>query len=79
MPKKLTFEQSMTQLEEIVRQLEQGEAALDDSLKLFEQGAKLVSALHGQLDAAQQKVEQMMMGADGEIQKVPFISEEDSI
>lgn len=78
MPKKLTFEQSMTQLEEIVRQLEQGEAALDDSLKLFEQGAKLVSALHGQLDAAQQKVEQMMMGADGEIQKAPFAVEEDS-
>lgn len=78
MPKKLTFEQSMMQLEDIVRQLEQGEAALDDSLKLFEQGAKLVSALHGQLDAAQQKVEQMMMGADGEIQKAPFVVEEDS-
>lgn len=77
MPKKLTFEQSMTQLEEIVRQLEQGEATLDDSLKLFEQGAKLVSALHGELDAAQQKVEQMMISADGTVQKIPFISEED--
>lgn len=78
MPKKLTFEQSMTQLEEIVRQMEQGEAALDDSLKLFEQGAKLVSMLHGQLDEAQQKVEQMLMGADGTIQQVPFTSEEES-
>ncbi len=78
MPKKLTFEQSMTQLEEIVRQLEQGEAALDDSLKLFEQGAKLVSALHGQLDEAQQKVEQMIMGTDGTVQQVPFTGEEDS-
>lgn len=77
MPKKSTFEQSMTQLEEIVRQLEQGEATLDDSLKLFEQGAKLVSALHGELDAAQQKVEQMMISADGTVQKIPFISEED--
>lgn len=78
MPKKLTFEQSMTQLEEIVRQLEQGEAALDDSLKLFEQGAKLVSMLHGQLDEAQQKVDQMMMGTDGTVQQIPFTGEEDS-
>ncbi|MBS5145209.1 MAG: exodeoxyribonuclease VII small subunit [Butyricicoccus pullicaecorum] len=78
MPKKLTFEQSMVQLEDIVRQLEQGEATLEDSLKLFEQGTKLVSSLHGQLDAAQQKVEQMMVGTDGGIQEVPFVVEEDS-
>lgn len=78
MPKKLTFEQSMTQLEELVRQLEQGEATLDESLKLFEQGAKLVSTLHGQLDDAQQKVEQMIMGTAGTIQQVPFTSEEES-
>lgn len=79
MPKKLTFEQSMIQLEEIVRQLEKGEASLEDSLKLFEQGAKLVTVLNGQLDAAQQKVEQMMMGADGSVQQVPFqIGEENA-
>lgn len=77
MPKKLTFEQSMMQLEDIVRQLEQGEASLEDSLKLFEQGTTLVSSLHGQLDAAQQKVEQMMLGADGDVQEVPFAVEEE--
>lgn len=72
MLRKLTFEQSMIQLEEIVRQLEKGEASLEDSLKLFEQGAKLVTVLNGQLDAAQQKVEQMMLGADGSVQAMPF-------
>ena len=77
MPKKLTFEQSMMQLEDIVRQMEQGEASLEDSLKLFEQGTTLVSSLHGQLDAAQQKVEQMMLGTDGDVQEVPFAVEEE--
>lgn len=72
MPRKVTFEQSMVQLEDIVRQLEKGEASLEDSLKLFEQGAKLAAMLNGQLDEAQQKVEQMMLGADGSVQAVPF-------
>ncbi len=78
MPQKITFEQSMGRLEEIVRQLEKGEASLEDSLKLFEQGAKLVTALNGQLDAAQQKVEQMMQGTDGSVQAVPFETGEET-
>lgn len=78
MPRKVTFEQSMVQLEDIVRQLEKGEASLEDSLKLFEQGAKLAAMLNGQLDEAQQKVEQMMLGADGSVQAVPFETGEET-
>ena len=36
--KKVTFEQAMARLEEIVKQLEQGDAPLEDALALFEEG-----------------------------------------
>ena len=54
--KKLTFEQGMERLEEIVAQLESGEAPLDKSLKLFEEGAKLMGQCTAMLDKAEQKV-----------------------
>ena len=54
--KKLTFEHGMDRLEEIVSKLERGEAALDESLKLFEEGAKLVTQCSAMLDKAEQKV-----------------------
>ena len=54
--KKLTFEHGMERLEEIVSKLERGEAALDESLKLIEEGAKLVAQCTAMLDKAEQKV-----------------------
>lgn len=54
--KKLTFERGMERLEEIVSKLEHGEATLDESLKLFEEGAKLVTQCTAMLDKAEQKV-----------------------
>ena len=54
--KKLTFEHGMERLEEIVSRLERGEAALDESLKLFEEGTKLVAQCTAMLDKAEQKV-----------------------
>ena len=54
--KKLTFEQAMARLEQVVSQLESGETALDESLKLFEEGAKLMSQCTAMLDKAEQKV-----------------------
>ena len=54
--KKLTFEKALARLEEIVAQLETGDAPLDESLKLFEEGAKLTAQCSGMLDKAEQKV-----------------------
>ena len=45
-----------TLLEEIVSKLERGEATLDESLKLFEEGSKLVAQCSSMLDKAEQKV-----------------------
>ena len=40
--KKVSFEQAMDRLEEIVRQLEQGDAPLEEALSLFEEGTRLI-------------------------------------
>lgn len=70
--KKMSFEQAMTRLEEIVNALEQGDALLEQSLALFEEGSKLLRQCTGMLDKAEQKV--MKLTASGE---VPFEAAED--
>lgn len=60
-----SFEQSLRRLEEIVRQLEQGNVPLEQSLKLFEEGTALAAACSGQLDEAELKVVRLMKGSDG--------------
>ena len=54
--KKVTFEQGLERLEEIVSKLERGEVTLDESLKLFDEGSKLVAQCSTMLDKAEQKV-----------------------
>ena len=66
-----TFEQQLTRLGEIVRQLERGDAALADSLKLFEEGAALVAACTRELDEAEQRIVKLRAGADGEPAEEP--------
>jgi exodeoxyribonuclease VII small subunit len=64
--KKPSFETSMARIEEIVKTLEKGTAPLDESLALFEEGAKLIRACGALLDAAEQRVTRLSKGADGE-------------
>ncbi len=71
--KKQTFEQAMGRLEEIVSKLEQGDCDLDQSLKLFEEGAKLAAQCEKQLDEAEQKVSLLLENGD----EVPFAAGED--
>ena len=56
MAKTMTFEESMTRLEEIVSLLGRGDAPLNQALSLFEEGAKLTKECTAQLDKAEQKV-----------------------
>ena len=51
------FERSLSELENIVEQLEQGDLSLDDSLKQFERGVQLTRVCQGALKQAEQKVE----------------------
>ena len=74
--KKKSFEESLARLGEVVRTLERGDAPLADSLKLFEEGTKLVTSCGKMLDEAEQKVVRLTKGADGAPVESPFISEE---
>ena len=56
MDKKLTYEQAMDKLQAIVERLETGEDSLEDSIKLFEEGAKLSAFCYDKLNKAEQKV-----------------------
>ncbi len=70
--KNLTFEQALKRLEEIVRALEKGDAPLADSLKLYEEGTRLIQQCSQQLDEAEQKVRQLRKGPDGEPEELTF-------
>lgn len=63
--KKLSFEQSLGRIDEIVRHLENGDMPLADSLKLFEEAAGLISNCEKLLDEAEQTVVKLKRGADG--------------
>lgn len=54
--KKISFEQSMGRLEEIVTLLERGDRSLEEALSLFEEGTKLMKQCSNLLDKAEQKV-----------------------
>ena len=69
---KLTFEQAMGRLEEIVKRLELGDAPLEESLSLFEEGTRLLGGCSAQLDSAEQKVRKLLAGPDGQPAEEPF-------
>ena len=70
--KKLNFEQSIGRRQEIVTALERGDAPLADSLKLFEEGTKLVSSCSAMLDQAEQRVVKLVKSADGSPKEETF-------
>ena len=74
--KKLSFEEQISRLEEIVAALEKGDAQLSDSLALFEEGTKLAASCGAMLDEAEQKVTLLTAGEEGQPQETPFAQKE---
>ncbi|HTV65783.1 MAG TPA: exodeoxyribonuclease VII small subunit [Bryocella sp.] len=67
-----SFEESLTKLEEIVAQLERGDLALEESIRLFEEGTRLAAACRKQLEDAEGKVELLVKQRDGAMKREPF-------
>ena len=61
----LSFEDALKRLEEIVRTLERGEAPLDQSIELYQEGDRLKRHCEARLKAAQARIEQIAFGSDG--------------
>ena len=75
-PEQLSFEKGLDKLEGVVKQLEDGEITLEQSLKLFEEGVQLSQGLRKQLDDAESKVE-ILMKKGGDYMPKPFSLDED--
>ena len=74
--KKLTFEQSMSRLEEIVDLLEKGDAPLEQAMALFEEGARLLRECTATLDQAEQKVTLLTADQNGQAAETEFREED---
>jgi exodeoxyribonuclease VII small subunit len=74
---KLTFEAGMERLEQIVKELEEGDLPLERSLELFEEGMKLSEACRQQLEEAENKVELLVKKSDGKVVAEPFPTSEE--
>lgn len=73
--KKLSFEESVARLDEIVKHLESGDMPLSESLSMFEEGTKLISSCTKLLDEAEQTVVKLKKGADRQPVELPFEEE----
>jgi exodeoxyribonuclease VII small subunit len=60
-----TFEQSLDELEKIVKQLEDGDLPLEKSLELFEAGVKLSRECRERLTSAERRIEMLMKDSNG--------------
>ena len=72
MPAEMKFESALEKLEEIVDQLESGDIGLDDSLKLYEEGTKLLKFCTAKLDEVEKKIEVLVKDKGGKITTKPF-------
>ncbi len=70
--KKMTFEESVARLDEIVKTLERGDKPLEEALALFEEGTRLIRSCGKTLDEAEQKVVKLRRGPEGAPEETPF-------
>ena len=70
--KEKSFEDAMKRLEEIVQMLENGNLPLEESIKVFEEGMKLIKFCTHKLEEAERKVTILIQESGGDYTQVPF-------
>jgi exodeoxyribonuclease VII small subunit len=63
--KKQSFEEALAKLEQITKELEEGDLSLEEALKHFDEGVKLAAQCNSKLNDAQKKIEILMKKNDG--------------
>jgi len=71
-----SFEDSMNELREIVDKLQSGNLPLEQSIKLFQEGTKLIALSHKKLDEIQKKVKILTEDENGELTTKDFDTED---
>jgi exodeoxyribonuclease VII small subunit len=69
---KLSFEQALSELENIVERLERGDAPLEESIDIYERGARLKKHCEDKLKSAQLKVDKIVLAPDGQVSTESF-------
>ena len=75
----LSFEDALAQLEDIVGQLETGQAKLDEAISSYERGALLKRHCEDKLKQAQARIDRIVEAADGAIETEPFETDGGSV
>ena len=68
---KMSFEEALAELEQIVRRLEGGQVKLDEAIQSYERGALLKRHCEHKLNEAQQRVDRIVLGPDGAVTAEP--------
>ena len=71
---KLSFEDALEELKQIVAKLEGGEGKLDQAIEAYQRGAALKRHCEAKLREAQAKIEKISLGPEGEVESEPFDS-----
>ncbi len=74
--KKLSFEEQLTALEGLISGLESGGMPLEESMKRYEEGMRLVDSLEKELQGATQRLTVLRQNAAGEEEEVPLEEDE---
>ena len=74
--KEISFEESLAQLDALVRRLESGELSLSDSLDAYAEAVKLSRICTEMLEKAEQKIRILQAGDGGEMTARPFTAED---
>ncbi len=70
--KNLSFEDALSELENIVSKLERGDAPLEESIDIYERGARLKKHCESKLKDAQLKVDKIVLGSNNSITTKPL-------
>lgn len=74
----LTFEEALSRLEELVTRLEAGDLPLEETVRTFEEGQKLLRRCTGLLEGVELRVKEILRRADGGLEEAPWKGEKDA-
>ena len=72
-----TFEERLAALETVVEKLERGELSLDESVRLFEEGAMLSNSCKAELDAAEGRIQALVENGNDEVRDLELTGDEE--
>ncbi len=75
MAEKMTFEKAMEKLEKAVKDLEQGDLALEKAFKKYEEGMKYSKYCQELLNRTEEKISLLTKNTGGEVEEIPYDKE----